>query len=150
MSDEQHMSKYARKVAARLKAQQSSGATIAAIDLALRITNGDVKPQPQKPKQKKPKQKKPKQPPPEPRGQIGALGDRPERLGKLLSEAAAILRAAETLAEETVAISKIGLQQAEPRSVHGFLVATAPKVEAMAYRATKILNVKGASDGKSE
>lgn len=145
MSDEQHFSKYARKVAARLKAQQSSGETIAAIDLALCITNGDVKPQPQKPKQKKPKQ-----PPPEPRGQIGALGDRPERLGKLISEAAAILRAAETLAEETVAISKIGLQQAEPRSVHGFLVATAPKVEAMAYRATKILNAKGASDGNSK
>ena len=138
MSDEQHMSKYARKVAARLKAQQSAGEAVAAIDLAVRITNGEVKPQ--APKQK---QKKPKQPPPEPRGQIGALGDRPERLGKLLAEAAAILRAAETLAEETLALSKVGLQQAEPRSVHGFLVATAPKVEAMAYRATKILNAKG-------
>lgn len=138
MSDEQHMSKYARKVAARLKAQQSAGEAVAAIDLAVRITNGDVKPQ-----LPKPKQKKPKQPPPEPRGQIGALGDRPERLGKLIAEAAAILRAAETLAEETLALSKVGLQQAEPRSVHGFLVATAPKVEAMAYRATKILNAKG-------
>ena len=137
MSDEQHMSKYARKVAARLKAQQSAGEAVAAIDLAVRITNGEVKPQ-----APKPKQKKPKQPPPEPRGQIGALGDRPERLGKLLAEAAAILRAAETLAEETLALSKVGLQQAEPRSVHGFLVATAPKVEAMAYRATKILNAK--------
>ena len=138
MSDEQHMSKYARKVAARLKAQQSAGEAVAAIDLAVRITNGEVKPQ-----APKPKQKKPKQPPPEPRGQIGALGDRPERLGKLIAEAAAILRAAETLAEETLALSKVGLQQAEPRSVHGFLVATAPKVEAMAYRATKILNAKG-------
>ena len=145
MSDEQHMSKYARKVAARLKAQQAAGEAVAAIDLAVRITNGEVKPQ-----APKPKQKKPKQPPPEPRGQIGELGDRPERLGKLLAEAAAILRAAETLAEETLALSKVGLQQAEPRSVHGFLVATAPKVEAMAYRATKILNAKGASDGKSE
>lgn len=145
MSDEQHMSKYARKVAARLKAQQAAGEAVAAIDLAVRITSGEVKP-----KAQAPKQKKPKQPPPEPRGQIGALGDRPERLGKLLAEAAAILRAAETLAEETLALSKVGLQQAEPRSVHGFLVATAPKVEAMAYRATKILNVKGASDGKSE
>lgn len=140
MSDEQHMSKYARKVAARLKAQQSAGEAVAAIDLAVRITNGEVKPQAPKPK---PKPKKPKQPPPEPRGQIGELGDRPERLGKLLAEAAAILRAAETLAEETLALSKVGLQQAEPRSVHGFLVATAPKVEAMAYRATKILNAKG-------
>ena len=138
MSDEQHMSKYARKVAARLKAQQSAGEAVAAIDLAVRITNGEVKPQ-----APKPEQKKPKQPPPEPRGQIGELGDRPERLGKLLAEAAAILRAAETLAEETLALSKVGLQQAEPRSVHGFLVATAPKVEAMAYRATKILNAKG-------
>ena len=138
MSDEQHMSKYARKVAARLKAQQAAGEAVAAIDLAVRITNGEVNPQAQKPKQKKPKQ-----PPPEPRGQIGELGDRPERLGKLLAEAAAILRAAETLAEETLALSKVGLQQAEPRSVHGFLVATAPKVEAMAYRATKILNAKG-------
>ena len=138
MSDEQHMSKYARKVAARLKAQQSAGEAVAAIDLAVRITNGEVKPQ-----APKPKQKKPKQPPPEPRGQIGALGDRPKRLGKLIAEAAAILRAAETLAEETLALSKVGLQQAEPRSVHGFLVATAPKVEAMAYRATKILNAKG-------
>ena len=138
MSDEPHMSKYARKVAARLKAQQSAGEAVAAIDLAVRITNGEVKPQ-----APKPKQKKPKQPPPEPRGQIGALGDRPERLGKLIAEAAAILRAAETLAEETLALSKVGLQQAEPRSVHGFLVATAPKVEAMAYRATKILNAKG-------
>lgn len=138
MSNEQHMSKYARKVAARLKAQQSAGEAVAAIDLAVRITNGEVKPQAPKPKQKKPKQQ-----PPEPRGQIGALGDRPERLGKLLAEAAAILRAAETLAEETLALSKVGLQQAEPRSVHGFLVATAPKVEAMAYRATKILNAKG-------
>jgi hypothetical protein len=136
VSDEQHMSKYARKVAARLKAQQSAGEAVAAIDLAVRITNGEVKPQ-------APKPKKPKQPPPEPRGQIGELGDRPERLGKLLAEAAAILRAAETLAEETLALSKVGLQQAEPRSVHGFLVATAPKVEAMAYRATKILNAKG-------
>lgn len=145
MSDEPHMSKYARKVAARLKAQQSAGEAVAAIDLAVRITNGEVKPQ-----APKPKQKKPKQPPPEPRGQIGALGDRPERLGKLIAEAAAILRAAETLAEETLALSKVGLQQAEPRYVHGFLVATAPKVEAMAYRATKILNAKGASDGKSE
>ena len=86
MSDEQHMSKYARKVAARLKAQQSAGEAVAAIDLAVRITNGEVKPQAQAPKQKKPKQ-----PPPEPRGQIGELGDRPERLGKLLAEAAAIL-----------------------------------------------------------
>lgn len=145
MSDEQHMSKYARKVAARLKAQQSAGEAVAAIDLAVRITNGEVKPQ-----APKPKQKKPKQPPPEPRGQIGKLGDRPERLGKLLAEAASILRAAETLAEETLALSKVGLQQAEPRSVHGFLVATAPKVEAMAWRAAKILNAKGAADGNSQ
>ena len=142
MSDEQHMSKYARKRAARLKAQQAVSETFAAIDLAVRITEGKIQPQPA--------QKKPKQPPPEPRGQIGSLGDRPERLGKLLAEAAASLRAAETLAEETLALSKVGLQQAEPRSVLGFLMATAPKVEAMAGRAAKILNTKGASDGNSK
>ena len=136
--NEKHMSKYARKVAARLKAQQAAGEAVAAIDLAVRITSGEVRPKPQAPKAKRPKQ-----PPPEPRGQIGALGDRPERLGALLSEAAAKLREAEALAEETLALSKVGLQQAEPRSVHGFIVATAPKVEAMAYRATKILNANG-------
>lgn len=128
--NEKHMSKYARKVAAR---RQKQGRTMGAIDFALRITSGEVRIEP----------KPPKQPPPEPRGQIGDLGDRPARLGALLSEAAAKLREAEALAEETLALSKVGLQQAEPRSVHGFIVATAPKVEAMAYRAAKILNAKG-------
>ena len=61
--------------------------------------------------------------------------------------AAALQRVVETLAEETLALSKVGLQQAEPRSILGFLVATAPKVYAMAGRATKILNAKGSVSG---
>ena len=41
--------------------------------------------------------------------------------------------------------ARLKAQQAEPRSVLGFLVATAPKVEAMAGRASKILNTKDAA-----
>lgn len=129
MQEEKHMSKYARKRAARIEAQ---GRAMGAIDFALRITSGEVKPKP----------KKPPQPPPQPRGLIGDLGDRPKRLAALLESAAASLREAEALAEEVYGLAKPGLQKAEPLAISQFVVATAPRVEAMAARAAKIRNVK--------
>lgn len=129
MQEEKHMSKYARKCAARIAAQ---GRAMGAIDFALRITSGEVKPKP----------KKPPQLPPQPRGLIGDLGDRPKRLAALLESAAASLREAEALAEEVYTLAKLGLQRSEPLAISQFIVATAPRVEAMAARAAKIRNVK--------
>lgn len=127
----EHMSKYARKRAARIEAQ---GRAMGAIDFALKITSGEIKPNP--------KPKKPPQLPPQPRGLIGDLGDRPKRLAALLESAAASLREAEALAEEVYTLAKLGLQRSEPLAISQFIVATAPRVEAMAARAAKIRNVK--------
>lgn len=71
------MSKYSEKVAARRLA-----GTFAAIDLAVRITDG---------KQAPPAPKKPKQTPPAPRGVLVDLGAMPENCALALDEAAAAL-----------------------------------------------------------
>ena len=130
MQDENKMSKYARKRAERARKEEASQRAYSAINLAVRITNGEIRP----------KAKKPKQEPPEPRGMIADLGERPACLARVLEEAAAALRRAQGCADEILAMSKKGIQQAEPRAIAQFLVPTAQRVEGMAARAARILN----------
>ena len=56
MQDENKMSKYARKRAERARKEEASLRAYSAINLAVRITKGEIRP----------KAKKPKQEPPEP------------------------------------------------------------------------------------
>ena len=130
MQDENKMSKYARKRAERARKEEASQRAYSAINLAVRITNGEIRP----------KAKKQKQEPPEPRGMIADLGDRPACLARELEEAAEALRRAQEYADEILAMSKKGIQQAEPRAIAQFLVPTAQRVEGMAARAARILN----------
>lgn len=130
MEPEQQMSKYARKKAARMATTQR---TFSAINLAVQITNGTIKP----------KAKKPKQPPPEPRGLVADLGDRPEKLAVLLTDCANLLVEASSLADKILELAKRGIQQSEPRAISQFLVPTAQRVAGMAARARRIINKKG-------
>ena len=130
MQDENKMSKYARKRAERARKEEASQRAYKAINLAVRITNGEIRP----------KAKKQKQEPPEPRGMIADLGDRPACLARELEEAAEALKRAQACAEEILSMSKKGIQQAEPRAIAQFLVPTAQRVEGMAARAARILN----------
>ena len=130
MQDENKMSKYARKRVERARKEEASQRAYSAINLAVRITKGEIRP----------KAKKTKQEPPEPRGMIADLGDRPACLARELEEAAEALRRAQACADEILAMSKKGIQQAEPRAIAQFLVPTAQRVEGMAARAARILN----------
>ena len=133
MQDERHMSKYAKKLAARQKAAEQSQRTMAAINIAMQITNGTAS---------APKPKKPKQQPPPPRKERNDLGDRPARLAALFREASNALHEASELADEILAMANPGLQRAEPLAISQFVVSLLPRIDGMAVRAGRILNKK--------
>lgn len=131
MSDanEKHMSKYARKVAARREEQAKHDRTIAAIDFAVRLTEKAVPP---------PKAKKPKQPPPEPRGALADLHGLPGECAAALRDAASRLRAALEIAYEIQAEAKKGRQAGEALAVVGIIGQLPDKAEYGARRADGI------------
>ena len=134
MSEELRMSKYARKRAARMKAEAAASRTFAAIDLAVRITEGTAKPP------STPPHPKPKQTAPPPRSQINDLGDRPRRLADTLAEVVMKLREAEGIVNEIQALANTGRQSAEPLALAQFIVAVRPRFIGMVDRAERIPN----------
>ncbi len=133
MDEQKHMSKYAKKLAARQKAAEQASRTFNAINIAMQITNGTASP---------PKPKKPKQPPPPPRNQRNDLGDRPAMLSAYFRKASEALHAASDLADEILLLANPGIQRAEPLSISQFLVTLVPRIDGMAVRAARILNKK--------
>ena len=135
------MSKYARKKA--LQAQQAAeDAKAERKAAALAAAFEAVKRQKEPPKPKaEPKAEKPKPPEPPPKS-INDLGDRPERLGELLTSAAELLKQAMGISAEIMALAGRGIQQAEPRAIDSFLTVVQSRVEGMALRAAKIVNTR--------
>lgn len=114
------MSKYSEKVAARRVA-----GTFAAIDLAVRITDG---------KQPPPAPKKPKQTPPAPRGVLVDLGAMPENCALALDEAAAALDRAAEIARAMLARANRSVQSGESSGAAIFAETIAPRIRAAAVR----------------
>lgn len=134
------MSKYARKKA--LQAQQAAeDAKAERKAAALAAAFEAVKRQKEPPKPPEPKAVKPKPPEPPPKS-INDLGDRPERLGELLTSAAELLKQAMGISAEIMALAGRGIQQAEPRAIDSFLTVVQSRVEGMALRAAKIVNTR--------
>ena len=142
MSEQEHMSKYARKVAARREEQASRDRTLAAINFALRVTEGKV--------EVKPKKKKPKQPPPEPRGAIADLGGLPEACAACLRNAAAQLRTALGIAYEIQAKAKKGRQAGEAFAVVGIIGQLPDRTEYGARRAAEMPNARQGGEGRGQ
>lgn len=126
--DREHMSKYARKKAARREESASHDRTFAAIDFALRLTEGRavVNPKPEP---------KPKQPPHEPRGAVADLHELPEQCAAVLRDAASRLRTALKLAYEIQAEAKKGRQAGEAFAVVGIIGQLPDRAE---YAATRV------------
>ena len=133
--DVKHMSKYAAKKARQAEMAQK---TFAAINLAVRITNGTATP---------PKPKKPKQPPPPPRGLVNDLGTMPDDLADALEAAAENLRRANEIAAAALVASAKGLQTAEPRALESMTLVMADKAANAAKRARKIPNRRESPEG---
>lgn len=134
--DREHMSKYARKVAARREESASHDRTLAAIDFALRLTEGRAV--------VKPNVKKPKQPPPEPRGALADLHGLPEQCSMLLRNAASQLRTALKLAYEIQDEAKKGRQAGEAYAVVGIIGQLPDKIE---YAATRVAAIPNKRNG---
>lgn len=142
--DMEHMSKYARKKAARREESVSHDRTIAdrtlaAIDFALRLTEGRAV--------VKPNVKKPKQPPPEPRGAVADLHGLPEQCSMLLRNAASQLRTALKLAYSIQDEAKKGRQAGEAYAVVGIIGQLPDKIEYAATRVAAIPNKRNGQDG---
>ena len=118
------MSKYSEKVAARRLA-----GTFAAIDLAVRITDG---------KQPPPAPKKPKQPPPPPRGVLVDLGAMPENCAAAYREAADALDRASAIARAMLERTHRSAQSGEATSAALLAEATAPRLRAAAVRLSRM------------
>lgn len=141
MSEQERMSKYARKVAARREERASRDRTLAAIDFALRVTEGKV--------EVKPKQKKPKQPPPEPRGALADLCGLPEACAACLRNAAAQLRTALGIAYEIQAKAKKGRQAGEAFAVVGIIGQLPDRAEYGARRVAEMPNAPHGVEGRA-
>ena len=134
--DREHMSKYARKKAARREESASRDRTLAAIDFALRLTEGRAV-----------VNQKQKQPPPEPRGAIADLHGLPEQCSMLLRNAASQLRTALKLAYEIQDEAKKGRQAGEAYAVVGIIGQLPDKIEYAATRVAAIPNKRSGQDG---
>jgi len=141
MIERERMSKYARKVAARREEQASRDRTLAAIDFALRVTEGKV--------EVKPKEKKPRQPPPEPRGALADLGGLPEDCAACLRNAAAQLRTALGIAYEIQAKAKKGRQAGEAFAVVGIIGQLPDRAEYGARRVAEMPNAPQGVEGRA-
>lgn len=118
------MSKYSEKVAARRAAS-----TFAAIDLAVRITDGVQAP---------PAPKKPKTPPPEPRGVLVELGAMPENCAIAYREAADALDRASAIARAMLERTRRSVQSGEATSAALLAETVAPRLRAAAIRLSRM------------
>ena len=116
---EPKLSKYAAKVKRR------ETQTLAAIDVAVRITE----------KQTLPTIRTPHPKPPRRNMEIGDLGELPAKCADALARAANLLSFAETCAQKMVEASASPYQTAEPRCIAAFCLSTRLRVMGMASRA---------------
>ena len=133
MENVEHMSKYARKKAERRAAKDHA---LAAIDFAIRLTEGKVAV----------KAKKPKQPPPEPRGALACLGTLPVECAACLRNAAGLLRTALELAYKMQELAKKGRQAGEAYALVGIIAQIPDRVEYAATRCNAIPNTRSKAD----
>ena len=126
---EPKLSKYAAKVKRR------ETQTLAAIDVAVRITE----------KQTLPTIRTPHPKPPRRNMEIGDLGELPAKCADALTRAANLLSFAETVAQKMVEASASPYQTAEPRCIAAFCLSTRLKVMGMAARAGHVPSRKEAS-----
>lgn len=118
------MSRYAEKLAARRAA-----GTLAAIDLAVRITDGLQPP---------PAPKKPKTPPPPARGTLVDLGTMPANCAAAFLEAASALDRAASIARAMLERTHRSCQSAEATSAALLSETTAPRLLAAATRLSRL------------
>lgn len=116
---EPKLSKYAVKVKRR------ETQTLAAIDVAVKITE----------KQTLPTIRTPHPKPPRRNMEIGDLGELPAKCADALTRAANLLSFAETCAQKMVEASASPYQTAEPRCIAAFCLSTRLRVMGMASRA---------------
>ena len=119
---EPKLSKYAAKVKRR------ETQTLAAIDVAVRITE----------KQTLPTIRTPHPKPPRRNMEIGDLGELPAKCADALTRAANLLSFAETCAQKMVEASASPYQTAEPRGIAQFCLSTRLRVMGMASRAADV------------
>jgi hypothetical protein len=106
------------------KARRAAG-TLAAIDLAVRITDGAAPPKPSP---------RPRIPPPEPRGVLVDLGTMPENCASALNEASAALLRAAGIARAMLERTGRSVQKSEAISAALLAETTAPRINAAAIR----------------
>lgn len=119
---EPKLSKYAAKVKRR------ETQTLAAIDVAVKITE----------KQTLPTIRTPHPKPPRRNMEIGDLGELPAKCADALTRAANLLSFAETCAQKMVEASASAYQTAEPRCIAAFCLSTKLRVMGMASRAADV------------
>lgn len=143
MSDKP-MSKYAAK---RQRRFEEADRAACALDVALRITAGTMKPTlasasipaaPQTQKVRLNNHRFGKISQPKRTLEIGDLGELPAKCADALDRAAKLLEFAETCAEQMVSVSASRYQTAEPRAMAQFCLSMKLKVSAMATRAKAI------------
>ncbi len=125
---EAKLSKYAAKVKRR------ETQTLAAIDVAVRITEKQTLPTIRTPHPTTPRRNM----------EIGDLGELPAKCSDALTRAANLLAFAETVANQMVEASASPYQTAEPRGIAQFCLSTRLKVAAMAPRAAAVPSKGGA------
>ena len=126
---EPKLSKYAAKVKRR------ETQTLAAVDVAVRITE----------KQTLPTIRTPHPKPPRRNMEIGDLGELPAKCANALTRAANLLSFAETVANQMVKASASPYQTAEPRCIAAFCLSTRLRVMGMASRAAGVPSRKEVS-----
>ena len=127
---EQKLSKYAAKVKRR------ETQTLAAIDVAVKITE----------KQSLPTIRTPHPTTPRRNMEIGDLGELPAKCADALTRAANLLSFAETCAQKMVEASASPYQTAEPRCIAAFCLSTRLRVMGMASRAGDVPTRKEAAN----
>ncbi len=125
---EPKLSKYAAKVKRR------ETQTLAAIDVAVKITE----------KQTLPTIRTPHPTTPQRNMEIGDLGELPAKCADALTRAAYLLAFAETVANQMVSASASPYQTAEPRGIAQFCLSTRLRVMGMASRAGDVPSRKEA------
>ena len=129
MSEQQQtagMSKYARKVAARHRAESKAEQTFRALNI---IEHPELKPKP-----------KVTTPPPPTRSALNDLGDRPERIARLLEEASDFIASACVLIAECYDLANVGVQRGAVFGIRESMLCAKERVALAAARATIIPN----------
>ncbi len=146
------MSRYSDKVAAR---RSSVGA---AIDLAIRITEGEVpapkasaspefRPKPFRPSKVETPSKGPHPTKPRRSFDLADLGDAPAKCADALERAAKLVFFAQGEAEKMIMASASAWQTQEPQSIAQFCLSIRTKLDAMSRRAMVIPNARSNDNG---